>query len=378
MQLSIIIVNYNVKHYLALCLDSVYTSLLSLDAEVIVVDNASVDGSQEMLKEKFPEVRLISNPENVGFSAANNQGVAMAKGTYVCILNPDTVVAEDTFTKVYEFAESQQNPGAIGVQLVDGRGNFLPESKRNVPTPKVSLNKIIGDGAAYYASDLAPSENGEVAVLVGAFMFIKRSVYNEVDGFDERYFMYGEDIDLSYTIQKAGYTNFYMGEQSVIHFKGESTIKDKIYRTRFYGAMRLFYDKHMRKNAIESVAVKTGLLGAKLKSGLASSPNNDKQETFISHLESRFVFTDNELLVHAFAKAVSKPVTIISEMRSPKKEEEFIFDASYISYKDIIKEIITHSSRGATYKIIPKNSTFAVGSNSSEGRGEIIDFNMKG
>ena len=244
MELSVVILNYNVKFFLELCLKSVEQSITSIDAEIIVVDNDSSDDSCDMVKQKFPSVTLISNKENVGFAKANNQGVKIAKGEYVCILNPDTVIAEDTFIKLLEFAKTKSDIGAIGCKLIDGSGKFLPESKRNVPVVKVALQKLFGNGKNYYANHLNENETGKVDVLVGAFMFLKRDVYIKVKGFDEDYFMYGEDIDLSYKLLQSGFQNYYFGETTCIHYKGESTAKDKKYTERFYKAMKLFYKKH--------------------------------------------------------------------------------------------------------------------------------------
>ena len=376
MQLSIVIVNYNVKDYLHLCLDSVTASIQNLDAEIIVVDNASIDGSAAMVRDLFPQVILIANKDNVGFSKANNQGVAVAQGEYVCILNPDTVVGENTFNDVYAFAKAQQKLGIIGVQLVDGTGKFLPESKRNVPTLKVSLNKMIGDARHYYASHFTNDEIGEVSVLVGAFMFMPRAVYTEVGGFDERYFMYGEDIDLSYTVLQAGYVNYYLGDTAIIHFKGESTVKDKRYRKRFYGAMQLFYDKHLYKNVLQQRLVRLGLGVAKAKSWITHFKNqaiirdDEKVKRYI-------LLSNNDDLARKLSQSVKKTVMTQNELSTIKSGQEILFDAQYTGYEKIIKEIITHASSGVSYKLIPKKSTFAIGSNSSEGRGEIITFEIE-
>ncbi len=376
MQLSIVIVNYNVKDYLHLCLDSVTASIQNLDAEIIVVDNASIDGSAAMVRDLFPQVILIANKDNVGFSKANNQGVAVAQGEYVCILNPDTVVGENTFNDVYAFAKAQQKLGIIGVQLVDGTGRFLPESKRNIPTLKVSLNKMIGDARHYYASHLTNAQTGKVAVLVGAFMFMPRAVYTEVGGFDERYFMYGEDIDLSYTVLQAGYVNYYLGDTAIIHFKGESTVKDKRYRKRFYGAMQLFYDKHLYKNVLQQTLVRLGLGVAKAKSWITHFKNqaiirdDEKVKRYI-------LLSNNDDLARKLSQSVKKTVMTQNELSTVKSGQEILFDAQYTGYEKIIKEIITHASSGVSYKLIPKKSTFAIGSNSSEGRGEIITFQIE-
>lgn len=372
--LSIIIVNYNVSHYLQLCLDSVFAALDNISAEVIVVDNASVDDSVTMIETHFPEVHLTINDENLGFSKANNIGVAKASGDYVCILNPDTVVGENVFEEVYAFAKKQPQHGISSVRLVDGTGHFLPESKRNLPTAKVSLQKMLGNGSTYYANHLQEDQSGEVSILVGAFMFMKRALYREVGGFDERYFMYGEDIDLSYTVTQAGYKNYYLGTISVIHFKGESTIKDAKYRARFYGAMRLFYDKHIDNRGVEATLVNTGLFFARHLSGLLNRKKGTVKN--ILHNDEYFgLISQSTIIESAMLKYVSSNVKVLKKMRLVDNVTSYVFDASYIPYKKIIKEIITYRDSGVTFKITPKNVTFALGSNSSEGRGDVIHFN---
>ena len=244
MQLSVIILNYNVRYFLELCIKSVFRSIASIDAEVIVIDNNSQDNSCKMLYEVFGDkVRIIENTINLGFSKAYNQAVEYCNGQYVCILNPDTVVAEDTFIKALKILEKDQNIGALGCRMIDGLGNFLPESKRNMPSPSVALKKILGNSKQYYAS-LKESENGYVEALAGAFIVMSKAAYKKVGGFDEDYFMYGEDIDLSLKLLKSGYKNYYSADLTIIHFKGESTLKNNTYAKRFYGAMYLFYKKH--------------------------------------------------------------------------------------------------------------------------------------
>ena len=194
-KVSVIIRSKNEERWIGHAIQSVLDHIES--PEIIIVDNNSSDDSCSMVKDNFPSITLIENKKNVGFSTANNQGVAVAKGDYVCILNPDTAVAEDVFTKVLHYASSLKDLGALGCYLMDGTGCFLPESKRNLPTPLVSALKLLGFSKKYYADAVSRNEKGNVAVLVGAFMLLKRSVYNKVNGFDQDYFMYGEDIDLS-------------------------------------------------------------------------------------------------------------------------------------------------------------------------------------
>ncbi|MFW5645597.1 MAG: glycosyltransferase family 2 protein, partial [Bacteroidota bacterium] len=260
MDLSIIIVNYNVKYFIEQCLHSVHKAITDIEAEVFVVDNNSVDGSCPMIREKFPWVKLIENPENVGFSKANNQALKQASGEFCLLLNPDTVVEEDTFTKCISFMREHTNAGALGVHMIDGKGNFLPESKRALPTPAVSFFKIFGLSSLfpksklfgqYHLGYLDENQTNEIDILAGAYMFIRKKALDETGFLDESFFMYGEDIDLSYRIQQAGYQNYYYPGTTIIHYKGESTKKGSINYVRvFYKAMIIFARKHFsKKNA---------------------------------------------------------------------------------------------------------------------------------
>jgi GT2 family glycosyltransferase len=254
LQLSIIIVNYNVKFYLEQCLYSVQRALLGLDGEIIVVDNHSSDNSIDYLKPKFPKVQFLENNENMGFAKANNRGLAHAKGEYVLFLNPDTLVAENCFTLCIDFLNQNQRVGAIGVQMMDGMGRFLPESKRSFPSILSSFYKLMGLASLfprsgifnqYALGNLHKDQNQQVGVLAGAFFLVKKKIMVELKGFDEDFFMYGEDIDLSYRIEKAGYQNHYFAETAMIHFKGESSRKEGLtYVKIFYAAMMVFVQKH--------------------------------------------------------------------------------------------------------------------------------------
>ena len=262
MELSVVIVNYNVKHFLEQCLISVKKAMKEIQGEVIVVDNNSVDGSIDLINAKFKDIILISNKENTGFSVANNQGIKIAKGENILLLNPDTVVQEDTFTKCLEFLDNNQDAGALGVKMYDGNGRFLPESKRGLPTPSVAFYKIFGLSAIfpqsrifgkYHLGYLSMNENHKVDVLSGAYMLIRKKVLDEVGLLDETFFMYGEDIDLSYRIKKGGYENYYFSKTKIIHYKGESTKKSSInYAFVFYKAMISFAEKHFSKKNVRT------------------------------------------------------------------------------------------------------------------------------
>jgi O-antigen biosynthesis protein len=254
MKLSVIIVNYNVKHFLEQCLHSVYKAANRIETEIFVVDNNSVDGSAQLVREKFPDLHFIENKENVGFSRANNQAIRKATGEYILLLNPDTVVEEDTFTKVTGFMDNHPEAGGLGIKMIDGKGNFLPESKRGLPTPWVAFYKMFGLAklfpksrkfGKYHLSYLNPNEIHEIEILAGAFMLLRKKVLDKVGLLDEAFFMYGEDIDLSYRIIQGGYKNYYFPETTIIHYKGESTKKGSLnYVKVFYNAMIIFARKH--------------------------------------------------------------------------------------------------------------------------------------
>lgn len=258
MKLSVVIVNYNVEHFLEQCLLSVRRAMRGIDGEVFVVDNNSVDGSLKMLASKFPEVKVIANKENVGFSRANNQAIRVSDGEYVLLLNPDTVVEDDTFVKVIAFMDSHPDAGGLGVKMVDGKGCFLPESKRGLPTPMTAFYKIFGLSklfpkskrfGRYHLGFLDENETNEVDVLAGAFMLMRRAALDKSGLLDETFFMYGEDIDMSYRITLAGYKNYYFHDTRIIHYKGESTKKTSVnYVIVFYKAMEIFAKKHFAKD----------------------------------------------------------------------------------------------------------------------------------
>lgn len=258
MKLSIVIVNYNVKYFLEQCLLSVFKATEGIDNEIFVVDNNSVDGSVKMLSEKFPEVQVIENKDNKGFSKANNQAIKIAKGEFILLLNPDTVVEEDTFRKTIDFMDKHAEAGGLGVKMFDGKGNFLPESKRGLPKPVVAFYKIFGLSrlfpksktfGRYHLGFLDKDKIHEVDVLSGAFMMLRKDALDKVGHLDEDFFMYGEDIDLSYRIIKGGYKNYYFPETRIIHYKGESTKKSSVnYVFVFYNAMIIFARKHFTQN----------------------------------------------------------------------------------------------------------------------------------
>ena len=379
MNISIVIVNYNVRYFLEQCLLSIQSASINLKTEIIIVDNASTDSSCEMLLQKFPDVILIQNKVNLGYSRANNQGVAIATGDYVLLINPDTIVSEDTFIKLLKFTKSRQNIGIVGVKLIDGSGKFLPESKRGIPYPKVAFNKLFGfsgkQSGKYYATHLEEDESGVVDILVGAFMFLKRAIYNEVKGFDEQYFMYGEDIDFSYKVLNKGYQNYYLANTQVIHFKGESTTKNLKYLQHFHGAMKIFYRKHFKLNKFYDFIMNFGIefwyflkyFNFKFKSEKLKVIENvwylGNDKNVLAFLQQRYPKTFNSSFenIEDFKIQLTK-----------NKIDTVVFDNVIYSFKEIIEFMEALKNLNLIFKIHPKNTNFLIGSTNSKSRGFVM------
>jgi len=359
-----------VRYFLEQCVLSVQKALENIDGEIIVIDNNSTDDSCEMMKLIFPNVKLIENNENLGFPKGNNIGVAEATGDYICILNPDTVVAEDTFSKILNTKNWRLNTGIIGCKLIDGTGNFLPESKRGVPTPWVAFTKIFGlykfsdVFGKYYAKHLSENESGKVDILVGAFMMMKRELYNKIGGFDENCFMYSDDIDLSYMVLKEGKVNCYFHETTVIHYKGESTVRDEKYMKRFQEAMQFFYKKHFTRSYLFDFFMRIGVTIFLLIKKNQSEENKREIEEYI-------IFSKNLLKLN-----LTKNTTILNDFSLFKNNVnlniEIIFDTKSFSYKEIINFMNCNKSKNLTFKNYISNSEYMIGSNNSIDSGEII------
>ncbi len=264
MDLSIIIVSYNVRYFLEQCLISVHKASENIDCEVFVVDNNSTDTSCLMVEAGFPEVRLIKNHDNRGYSAANNQALKIATGRYMLLLNPDTIVREDTFRNCISFMDSHPDAGAAGVRMINGKGKFLPESKRALPTPGTAFFKMSGLGYLfpksgffnrYYLGNIDNTATSKAEVIAGAFMFLRAEAVARIGLLDEDFFMFGEDIDYSFRLLRAGYNNYYYPDVEIIHFKGESTKKENIRAVvNFYRAMAIYVRKHYSEGAMKLLA----------------------------------------------------------------------------------------------------------------------------
>jgi GT2 family glycosyltransferase len=253
MELSVIIVSFNVSELLKNCLLSVQRASENIDCEIFVVDNNSTDDSCDMVESEFPEIILIKNKINSGFSVANNQAIKLSKGRFILLLNPDTLIEHDTFVKCITFINGHPDAGAMGVRMVSGDGRFLPESKRAFPTPLTAFYKSFGLSFLfpesrlfnrYYLSHIDQFETSLTEVIAGAFMLIRSEALGMAGLLDEDFFMYGEDIDLSYRLLQTGYKNYYFPETQIIHFKGSSTNRESFTDIlHFYKAMRIYVSK---------------------------------------------------------------------------------------------------------------------------------------
>ena len=243
-KICIVIVSYNVCQLLDECLQSVKRALLGIDGEIYVVDNLSTDGTVETLQPRHPDVHFIANKQNVGFACANNQAIRCTDSEYVLLLNPDTVVYENTLRGVLDFMDQHPEAGGAGVRMLTREGQPAPESRRAIPTPWVAMLKMLGATRRYYMSHLSWDEPGQIEAISGAFCMLRRKALDQIGLLDEDYFMYGEDIDLSYRLLKGGWQNWYL-PFDIVHYKGESTQKSTFrYVHTFYQAMLIFFRKH--------------------------------------------------------------------------------------------------------------------------------------
>ena len=401
MELSVIIVNYNVKYFLEQCLYSLVKACSNFDAEIIVVDNHSTDGSKEYLSAKFPSVLFKWNTVNDGFAKANNSVLAEARGKYILFLNPDTILPEDCLETCISFLKEHSSCGALGVRMIDGSGAFLKESKRSFPSPMTSLFKMLGLArlfrtsvlfARYYAGHLPEHETNEVDVLAGAFFMSPKTVLQELKGFDESFFMYGEDVDLSYRIQNAGYTNFYLADTSIVHFKGESTQKNsQAYIRNFYGAMRLFVQKHYRdKKAglfFMRMAINLSIVLARIKlsfietvnSVQAATPATDvlivaNQERFNEILQT-IKFASPPLLIKGRVACTDvgpdKPLGNLNALIGQYQVNTVLLCEGEMSFGNLI-ETMQRLSGKVNFLVNAEHSNSVVGSNSKNEKGIFI------
>ncbi|MFD1315570.1 glycosyltransferase family 2 protein [Namhaeicola litoreus] len=369
MDLSIVIVHFRVKEFLWLCLSSLQEACASISYEIIVVDNASQDESQDFIVGHFKNLHWIQNTENLGFAKANNQGVDKAKGKYVLILNPDTVLSKKSIESFISFASTKNNFGVIGLKMIDGGGLYLPESKRNIPTPFIALKKLLGKNKAYYADDLNNKDVGEVDVLPGACMLLKRSVYVDVGGFSEDFFMYGEDIDLCFRLLKEGFKNYYFGYGTMIHFKGESTRKDAVYYKNFYGALQIYFEKHYNNYAV------LRHLNKFLVKSLIVSKTYRKSGKLKSTKKENIIYLGNRSERSEQIRSTLSPKKWIYTFDIEKDLGEYdtlLIDQDYFGFDQIIDFFQQKKLLHLKKRIVLKGKNIVLGSDDSDQQGEIL------
>ena len=357
MKISVIIVSYHAAGFLEQTLFSLIKATGNHNVEIIVSDNSSDNEIENLITSRFSGVRYIYNENNPGYAKANNRGYQLSTGELILFLNPDTIVPEDFFDKILSFFQSHAQIGAAGVKMIDGGGNFLPESKRNIPGLWNSFTKSTGLSyvfprskifSGYYRNDILEDANGEIEVLSGACFFVRKEVLIKTGGFDERFFMYAEDIDLSYRILKEGYKIFYLGDISIIHFKGESSKKDKTYFSRFYGAMDLFVEKHY-----PPVAAFFLKLSIKIRAGFSGIKITQKPKDFQNKLNYKFI---------GDVDSAEEARKILNNERNNSGETNVIVlcEGKNFSFKDLIDKMIENP--GQKFLIHAKSSASVAGS----------------
>jgi N-acetylglucosaminyl-diphospho-decaprenol L-rhamnosyltransferase len=414
MILSVIIVNYRVRYFLELCLRSLEKTLANAGpAEIIVIDNHSGDGSIEALAPLFPTVRFIANPENAGFAKANNQALREARGEFILFLNPDTIVPEDFAQICLDFLQATPPPaqrtprtqptqpatglhgiGALGVRMIDGSGLFLPESRRGFPNPWVAFCRLAGLSALfprsrifaqYYLGHLRPDMTTPAPVLSGACLWTRRDILREVGGFDEQFFMYAEDIDLSYRIGQAGYTNYYLAGVTIVHFKGESTPKDSRYIRQFYKAMSQFRRKHFNRGlpAVLNLGMEAAIWIRAAISGVSrvakrqpvaepAGPRSDDQPAGIGPDVRIWLIGDPGETAHV--KSLLNPATLAS---SEHDATHLLFcEGPAFSFRECIAALETSRRRRPETPVLfhAASTRSAVGSADRDGQGETLRF----
>jgi len=390
LQLSVIIVNYNVKYFLEQCLVSVVKACKNIEAEILVADNHSSDGSKEFFKDRFSEVQFIWLNQNDGFAKANNIALQRATGEKILFLNPDTILPEDCLEACVGFLSTKKDMGVLGVRMIDGSGKYLPESKRGFPSLFTSFCKLSGLTkmfphskllANYYLGHLSENKTAEVDVLAGAFMMISKKALDEVGSFDEAFFMYAEDIDFSYRIQKAGYKNYYFADSTILHFKGESTQKETLQYIRiFYGAMLLFVKKHygngvsslyglMIQNAIVAKTLSAGIKKLVRKPAASTGKQHTANKAYLIGNAQHFQHIHQQLQQY-FSHVT--PAENVNEITSPV--DALILCEPTLSFKEMIAVMEQHRQQYEFF-IHADRTKSMVGSSDKNTSGKFIPIN---
>lgn len=372
LKLSVIIVNYNVKYYLDQCIRSVLRAFeeMNTPAEIIVVDNHSADGSVDYLEQRYPQklypmVRFVRSAHNLGFARANNIAIRQSRGEYVLLLNPDTIVGEDALKASVDFMDAHEDAGAVGVRMLGAQGRRAMESRRGLPTPMVSFFKMLGFCnrwphhrlfGKYYMGYLPWDEPSQIEVVSGAYCMLRRKALDEVGLLDEDFFMYGEDIDLSYRVLKGGYHNYYL-PVDILHYKGESTQKSSFrYVHVFYEAMLIFFRKHYSgMTFLLSLPIKTAIYAKALMAlvGMLSERMRKSLGFFAPSAEGaqHYVFVGSQEMQDA-CRDIARRLGLDAEFHDPevledkieatwseKNDNVLVLDADSMSYADMLKRM---------------------------------------
>ncbi len=380
MLLSIVIVSYNASYFLEQCLFSVRKAIQTLPCEVIVVDNASRDGTAAMIRSRFPDVKLIVNNDNPGFARANNQAALISKGKYVLFLNPDTIIPEDCLSECIRFMESNPLAGACGLRMIDGSGQYLPESKRGHPTAWASFTKMTGLStlfgssrffAGYYLGHLDARRVQVVDALAGAFMMVSKTLLESTGGFDERFFMYAEDIDLSYRIRQQQYNNYYLPSPAIIHFKGESTEKNEQYVSRFYKAMEQFVEKHRESgSAFIHTLIKKGILLKSQIEKIRLLPVEKSEEHEITFPDAVTLLGDHDCCQSIAEKLRARGINIYNESENNQDSHLIFCEGPLFPFSSVINYVDEHPM--GKYWFHAFGSSSVVSSFTSKKRGLVI------
>lgn len=376
-RVTTVIVNYRLKYFLEQTLLSVREAYTKIPGHTIVIDNNSGDDSIDFLKERFPDVTFICNTENAGFAKANNQGFALADTDYILVLNPDTIIGENTLKDTVEFMDSHNDCAAIGVKMIDGNGNFLPESKRSFPSIWNSFCKLFGLSALfpksrifarYHMRYLSENEIHKIEVLAGAFMLLRTSVVKEVGGFDEDFFMYGEDMDLSYRMASDGRSNYYI-PTPIIHYKGECTKTESMnYVKIFYEAMHIFYRKHFpRRSFISKIFISSAIFMRMCIGAITSviikpiklkfKRSHKTAKTFIVSNDSQAITTI--LKQEGFCDNV-ETLADINLIPNNTEPTNVILDDRQMNYASIISTIMRHKQNNRFFHIYSSRNNLII------------------
>ena len=363
MKLSVIIISYNCKVYLDLCLQSVALALKNIDGEIIVFDNNSSDGTKDYIKSRNHKILFIDSDQNLGFSKANNIAAKSAKGDFLFFLNPDTIVPDNLFD-LFLNNKKYKNMGILGFRMIDATGHFLKESKRNSPTISIVLKKIFGFKNNYH-SDLDELGFGKVDVLCGANMLIEKKIFNKINCFNEDYFMYGEDIELSQKSLSFGYENYYDGRISLIHFKGESTKNDIGYLRNFYGAMQIYYNNIFSPSKLGLLSVKIFLRCIILVKSLSRKPELHKK-----NYKKTFLISD-KLKDCLFNKY--EDIILSKKFDFSVNDCRVILDLNYLNFNQIIEIINSKkSSHNINFCFLNNDYTYLIESAGMNKKGKVV------